>query len=194
MLADVPEGKPPTARLLVIAVLGAVVVTVAAGLAARQVYGGSEQPAGQPSAAAETTEPPGSPIVDATEDARNHPLYEQVRELLQRHFNAINDHSYERWTETVTAVRVRVQPKERWFADYRSTRDGSIVLYRLETTSAKQAKALIEFVSVQNPDDAPLHLKVGCIRWHVVYPLAQEGGGWRFDGASAGASNQLEEC
>jgi hypothetical protein len=194
MLADVPEGKPRTVRWLVIAVLGVAVVTVVAGLAARQVYRGSGQPVGESAAAGETTEPPGSPTVGATEDARRHPLYEPVREMLQRHFNAINDHSYERWTETVTTGRVKATPKERWFRDYRSTKDGSIVVYRLETASDEQARVLIELVSVQEPGDAPPQLQVGCIRWHVVYPLAQENGEWRIDGGSAGASAQLERC
>jgi hypothetical protein len=140
------------------------------------------------------SEQPGPKEVRGTPDATLHPLYGTVRELLQRNFDAINNRDYAAWQRIVTPERMERQPEERWRADYRSTQDGSVVIYRIEVAEDDTALVLLTFVSVQDPSDAPKELPVDCIRWSVVFPLSLQGDGWKLDSSPASASPQHERC
>jgi hypothetical protein len=139
-------------------------------------------------------EQPGSRSVEATADATTHPLYETVRQLLQTYFDAINGKRYDRWKTTVSKRRIEVQPQDDWEFAYRSSRDGSIVVYRIESGPTDSARVMLGFTSVQDPQDAPLELPVDCIRWRVIFPLTVEDGTWKLDSGPTAASPQHEEC
>ncbi|MGX7826968.1 hypothetical protein ACTG9Q_17930 [Actinokineospora sp. 24-640] len=180
------------------AVLLAVMVTAAGGLLARDLY--AETPVTPPAilptstSALPVAEQPGRRDVQGTQDATRHPMYETVRQLLQTHFDAINGRSYERWMTTVTSTVTKHRPEEDWRAAYRSTQDGSVVVYRVESGPAESARVFLSFVSTQDVADAPLELPEECIRWHVVYAVVIENGAWRIDAGATGASPQHDPC
>jgi hypothetical protein len=183
-----------------LAVLVAAVFAVAAGLVGREFYRRSEQPLQPPAVAAPSSGAvpsggqPGLPNVNATQDALQHPDYDEIRQLLQTHFDAINGRRYDRWKTTVTKARIQVMPESKWREDYRSTKDGNILIYRIEAAPGNGLRVLVGFTSTQNPEDAPPELPQQCIRWHIVLPLVREDGQWKLDVSPAGASPRHEEC
>ncbi|HEV2780894.1 MAG TPA: hypothetical protein VGX25_16030 [Actinophytocola sp.] len=178
-------------------VLLALLAAAVGGLVARQVYA-SPEPA-PPAAAvpsAGTVPPsdqPGSPTVMPTEEAAAHPRYETVRGLLQTYFDAINARDYARWRTVVSDRRAGNQPELKWRTDYRSTKDGSIAIWRIETGPA-DGRVLISFTSVQDVADAPLELPEPCIHWRVVIPLTMEDGAWKLDSGPSSSAPQHEKC
>ncbi|PPK69183.1 hypothetical protein V5P93_001561 [Actinokineospora auranticolor] len=192
--------RPERQRWLLPVVLVAVVICAAAAMVARELYATGNATAATPSPIlpSENVIPPsarpGPRDVRATQDAIRHPLYETVRQLLQTHFDAINGKNYARWRTTVTDARAKDMPEDNWRSAYRSTQDGTIVVYRIETGPANNARVLLSFVSQQDPADAPLELPVGCIRWNVVFPLTVAAGEWRIDAGATSASPQHDSC
>ena len=140
------------------------------------------------------SERPGPKVVGGTPDAIAHPLYKTVRDLLQRNFDSINGKDYDAWLSTVTEERAERQPESAWRAAYRSTEDGSVVIYRIELGEDDTARVLMTFVSVQNEADAPSELPSDCIQWSVVFPLIQSADGWKLDSSPAASSPQHERC
>lgn len=188
---------PPVA--LVVAVVGA----VAAGLLARDVYHrtGQSTPAEAvvlPSSGSTSSVPPGNQpgdrLVRLSVDASLHPDGERVQALLQRHFDAINDHDYKAWVQTVTSDRALKIPEPRWSGDYETTEDGSIVVQRIEASSPERLRAMMTFVSVQDVAKAPADLPERCIRWRVVFPIQAEEGSLRVDVGPENAASQFERC
>ncbi|MBW4721712.1 hypothetical protein [Saccharothrix obliqua] len=189
-----------SSRLLLPLVLVLVAVTAATGLVARDAYqrpavaagGRIAVPSG--TSAVPRSAQPGSAAVQLSPDAARHPDGERVRDLLQRYFDAINDHEYERWARTVTTQRVTRTPRDRWLADYRSTHDGTIAVHRVETVSPTRLRVLMTFVSTQDLANAPAELQADCIRWRVVYPVQEESGSLRVDFGTEGAGSQFTAC
>ncbi|HWE87840.1 MAG TPA: hypothetical protein VG317_00085 [Pseudonocardiaceae bacterium] len=185
-------------------VLGGVVLfTGAAGLVARAVYQGGDGSAGSgalpmvlPSAATSVpaSEEPGSPTVRLTDDAANYPLGGEVRTLLQTYFDSINSKSYDEWRSVVTDARQQGEPRSVWRADYRTTTDGSIDVYRIEQAPQGGLRVLLTFTSEQDVANAPPDLPSPCIHWQVVYPLTVENGAWKLDVGISSASPQRQRC
>ena len=195
-MASTTRGK----QLWLIPVLVVVIALTAVGaLIARDRYQEPSTPP-QDSAVLPTTTSvppaaqPGPRVVVGTEDATAHPLYEQTRTLLQTFFDAINNRDYDKWRSVVTRVRAEQQPEDVWVRSYRSSHDGSIVIYRIEMGRDGTARVLLSFVSTQDVKDAPPELPVSCIRWHVVFPLTAVDGTWLVDAGPTGSSPQHEEC
>ncbi len=186
-----PPDRPRQLWLLPVLLI-TVIATAVGGLLARTWYedaGPIEPAAVIPSpSSVPPGEQPGSRVVEGTPDAIAHPLYRTVRGLLQRYFDAINNRDYAAWQRTVISERVERQPEEKWLADYRSTQDGHIVIFRIELGEDDTARVLMTFTSVQDPVDAPQELPVGCINWNVVFPLVLEDDGWKLDSSPASAS------
>lgn len=185
-------------RWIFVLVLVAVIIAAAGGVAARAVY---SQPAESAASAVLPNEKPvppgkqpGDTTVTATTDAAGHPLYETVRGLLQTYFDSINNRRYDQWRTVVSTKRAKFQPEKDWSTAYRSTKDGSIVVYRIETGPTDTARILLSFTSVQDPRDAPLELPEGCIRWKVVFPLSLEEGSWKLDSGPTSSAPQHEVC
>jgi hypothetical protein len=107
---------------------------------------------------------------------------------------SINGRSYERWMTTVTADRIRVQPRREWLTAYRSTRDGSIIVRRIETTPDQRLQVLVSFTSTQDPADAPVGLPVACIRWNLALPLQRENGQLKISTVPAGTTPERSAC
>jgi hypothetical protein len=175
-----------------------VIATATGALVARSLY--QDQPPAQPAAVEPSpssvapNEQPGSPKVQGTADATAHPLFNTLQPLLQRYFDAINAKNYKDWSETVTSDRIEETPEEIWYRDYRTTRDGNIIVYRIETGGDDTARVLLQFTSTQDPKDAPQELPEACIRWNLVWPFAKEGGEWKLAAGETSSSPQHEAC
>lgn len=199
-----PATPPPgPLRLLVPVLIVVVSLTVGGGLLARELY----QPPRQGgdihdlrAAVPTTTKPvppvrqPGPAKVEFTGDAAAHPNAEPVERLLREYFDAINTRDYDRWTTTVVAERVRAQPREEWLANYRSTRDGSILVYRIEAAPEGGLTVLLGFTSTQDVADAPPRLPEPCIRWRLALPLTRQYGEWRIDTVAEGSTPEYTSC
>ena len=184
------------ARWVLPVVLVAMIATAVGALVARQIYA---EPATSPSVVLPSDHPlppgeqPGDPTVAGTPDATEHPLYETVRALLQTYFDAINNKRYDQW-RTVASKNLAKVSAEKWQADYRSTKDGSIVLRRIETGPANSARVLVSFTSVQELDNAPYELPAKCIRWRLVLPFTVEDGAWKLDTGLTNVASQHDTC
>lgn len=189
----------PRQLWLVPVLLITVIATALGALVARSLY--ADQPPALPTAVEPSassvppSEQPGSSEVKGTADATTHPLYNTLQPLLQRYFNAINEKDYEAWTQTVTAQRVTDQRGEgKWQEAYGTTRDGSIVMYRIEVTGDETARVLLQFTSTQTVANAPEELPAECIHWNVVWGFEKERGEWRLAAGSTSATPQHEAC
>lgn len=177
-------------------VLVVVIIAAAAGVVARAVYTRpvEEIEAAVPPQGTPPAEEPGDATVTATSDAAAHPLYGTMRALLQTYFDSINGRHYDQWRTVVSARRAKLQPEEDWRSAYQSTKDGSIVMYRIESGRDGTARILLSFTSVQDPALAPLELREPCIRWKVVFPVAYEEGAWKLDSGPTSSAPQHEKC
>lgn len=178
-------------------VLGAVVVaTAVSALVAHNLYRSSAAPppvvVSTGSATVPSSEEPGPTQVSVTPDAAQDTLHANVRQVLQTYFDAINDKRYDEWRSVVTSAMARQNPEKAFTQGYESTRDGSIVVYRVDTAPDGGLRVLLSFHSVQDVADAPTNFPHGCIAWRVVWPLTQDSDGtWRVD---AGTTEQYGPC
>lgn len=113
----------------------------------------------------------GSPGVEVSVDAWAHPGAQAVQDLLGRYFEAINTKNYIAWAATVTPARAGQQPETAWRQSYASTTDGTIRISRIDEVGPGKLAALVSYLSVQNPEDAPDGLKAGRICWRASFPL-----------------------
>lgn len=199
MPAPSPTPKRGTSQpWLLAAVLLAVVVALAAGLLARGLYVRSTKVATPPPTSSTASPPPdkqpGSRVVSMSTDAAAHPDGPAIRQALQAYFNAINDGAYSDWLNVVATDRAEDKTRAQFEENYRSTKDGSVNVYRIARAGPGQLRVLLSFTSVQDPNDAPSDFPRGCIRWRVVYPFTLENGRWKLDSGQAGASPQHDEC
>lgn len=176
----------------------AAVATVVGALLVRDLY--ADPDPRTPSAVLPTkpsippSKQPGSATVEGTQDATDHPLYDEVRALLQGYFDAINAKDYDMWRETVTDDRAKATPRQDWLVDFRSTQDGSPVIYRIELAGKGAARVLLTFTSTQDRADAPQELPTDCIHWNVVFPIETEGNQWKIASGVATAAPQHDAC
>lgn len=127
---------------------------------------------------------PGPATVELTPDAAAHPEHEAVRAVMQAYFDAINGRDYEAWKGTVTKARIQAKPRADWLNEFRTTKDGSILIYRIDSVSDKALRVFIGFISTQDPSLAPRDLPEACVRWNLTLPLIQEAGRWKVDTAT----------
>ena len=195
-----PPTAPARQRWLVPVLVAVVALTVGGGLLVRELYRQPESTDRQvvaalpPETSLRPDQQPGPRTVELTADAVAHPEDEPVRALLQTYFDAINDRSYDRWKTTVTTDRVRAKSQSEWLAEYRSTQDGSIIVYRIESTPQNGLQVLLAFTSTQNVADAPPNLPEACIRWRLALPVVREGGQWKVDTVPSGTVPESAKC
>ncbi|WP_340687459.1 hypothetical protein LCL61_15435 [Amycolatopsis coloradensis] len=194
------QPRPLSRQRWLIPVLVVVIsLTVGVGLLARDLYTRPEAAPTEPVVSESPTsvapeQQPGSPVVEVTPDVFAHPQYQSVRQVLQGYFDSINDRDYPKWTSVVTRERAKTKTAAEWKKDYQSTRDGSILVYRVEPSTPTMLRVLVAFTSTQDVEDAPLYLPEGCIRWRLVLPLRLESGSWRVDTTDGGTNPEHERC
>lgn len=184
--------------------LGVVVVVTAVGaLVAHTVYQRPAAAVATPPVVVPTesspvppTQEPGSPIVSVTPDVLRYPLHTQVQQLLQTYFDAINTQRYDLWRSVVTATMAKNKSERDFVAGYESTRDGSVVVYRVDPTIDGSLRVLLTFHSVQALADAPKDFQSRCIVWHVVWPLTfdPEDQRWKVDTGTTNEAPQRRAC
>jgi hypothetical protein len=139
---------------------------------------------------------PGDPTVSLSRDAAVHPEGADVRNLLQRHFDAINSRNYPGWQGTVVPERVRALPEPAFRTVYASTQDGTIRVDRIEDGPALASGfhdlvVRFRFVSVQSLDAAPQAVRAERICWNSSLPLV---GYPRRIGQTGGGSSLPRAC
>lgn len=116
----------------------------------------------------------GSTAVEVSADVWAHPASGPVQDLMARHFGAINAKNYPAWAATVSPVRAAELPEPAWREAYASTTDGTVRISRIDEVGPGRLLALVSFVSVQRPADAPDALRTGRICWRSTYALVGE--------------------
>ena len=194
-----PVPIPPHRWLIPVLVV-VVSLIVGGGLLAREVYRTPDArtdtmlalPSSTPRPLAQQ---PGSGTVELTPDAALHPEHEAVRQLLQTYFDAINSLDYEQWKTAVTRTRIQAKPRADWLKDYASTKDGSILVYRIDAVTDQDLRALVGFTRVQDPAKAPDDLPgASCVLWRLVLPLTQEAGHWLVDSVASYTTPEATRC
>jgi hypothetical protein len=175
-----------------------VIATALGALVTRDLYADPEPvpPAAvqAPPSEVPLSEQPGSPEVRGSQDSASNPLYNTLRALLQRYFDAINAKDYKLWSTTVTQNRLKSMPKEKWDAEFHTTTDGNIFMHRIEVTGDDTARVLLQFTSVQDLGNAPLELLERCINWDLVWAFERERGQWLLGAGVTNQSPQHEAC
>lgn len=99
--------------------------------------------------------------------AADDPQAAEIRDLLQRHFDAINSRDYELWATTVTKEQSDAVGPERWLEEYSTTSDseGSVIVIDQQPRQVQ-----LTFRSRQAPELAP-DKKSDCVIWSVTFPL-----------------------
>jgi hypothetical protein len=172
-------------------------VASAAGVAVRIIYSGSlrasaaQDTSGGPN---QVVAPPGSPVVQFSPAAAQHPDYGTVRSLLQIHFDSINIKRYDQWKTTVVSAKQRELPEPKWRDEYATTSDGTIQVHWIEPGPDGSLRVLLTFTSTQDPRDAPPNLPEPCLRWRVVYPMVQESGGLLLNTSGLPGSALVDRC
>lgn len=171
----------------------------AGGMVGRRLYSRptaapEAPPVVAPSTVTRVGDPPGPPTVRLTKGASDHPRHQAVHDVLQRYFDAVNAKEYQNWRGSVTQGFAASKPRSEWLHSYRTTRDGSIVVNRIESAGHGELRVLLSFVSTQNVQDAPRNFRHHCIRWRVVFPLALERGVWRIAADKAGSAPRHDAC
>lgn len=190
---------PARQRWLVPVLVVVLSITVGGGLLARELYRRPVVDTADPIALTTPTsvdkdDLPGPGDVKVTEDAARHPHGKAVQAVLQDYFDGINNHDYDQWARSVSKARISDNPRTTWTSDYKSTKDGSILLYRIEPGAGSSLRVLVGFTSTQSSNEAPEALKEGCIHWRLVLPMILEGGGYKIDTVTPGTLPEQEKC
>ncbi|KAA2264319.1 hypothetical protein F0L68_07825 [Solihabitans fulvus] len=195
------QASRASARWLWPVVALVVATSVAGGLLAREYYHRPQDQTPRPVAVQPSvqqsvprSEQPGDGAVKLSIDAAAHPDGEQVRAMLQRMFDAINSRQYAAWLAVVSARRSVPIAEEAWQSGYETTRDGTILVQRIETTGDSNLHVLLSFVSTQKPEKAPAEMPLPCLRWRVVYPMVFERGVLKFDPGVESKVPSYEGC
>lgn len=117
--------------------------------------------------------PSNNQTVQLSAAAKAQPRAEQVQQLLQAYFDAINNHDYGAWSDVVTTAQTTHQDSDRWLQAYASTVDSSIWVQSLSGTPLRAA---LRFTSEQDPELAPPDLQVDCIDWTLTYQIDEQDG------------------
>jgi hypothetical protein len=143
-----------------------------------------------------SSEEPGPTQVQITPDVSRDTLHTNIQQILQTYFDAINDKSYGQWRSVVTAAMARQNPEKAFLQGYESTKDGSIVVYRVDTSPDGGLRVLLTFHSVQDVADAPPTYPHTCIAWRVVWALTDnaDDNTWRVDAGTTDKSPQYGPC
>jgi hypothetical protein len=163
----------------------------AASPSASSVPAVSERPIGtathvpttpQPGSSAEqpptatVAEPGAVPQIEMSPRALSSPRAQEVADLLQRYFDAINRHDYDAWLTTVSRSQATRDPDD-WARDYKTTRDTDI--YVSDIQDGNPLLVRMQFMSHQAVELAPSAMPLPCVRWDVTYQVVDEGIGLR---------------
>ncbi len=116
-----------------------------------------------------------------------HRSADAVVDLLDRHFSAINERDHAGWAATVETRRDL--PADQWQRAFRSTTDSAVEVHSIAEVSGGVLVGL-QFVSEQQPADAPPELPVSRICWTVSWPVLELGSGGRIGTPERGSTGR----
>lgn len=184
-------------RLVLPVVIVAVSIAIGGGLLARDAYQTvAQRPVNDVSPTSlAPEEQPGPRKVQLTRDAAKHPQAETVTSLLQTYFDGINDRDFDGYKASVTSDKARDKTEQQWLVGYRTTKNGSVQVHRLEYGGKDRLVALVSFTSTQDPADAPVTLEdAKCIRWRQALPIVREQGHWKIANSPPGSIPGMTKC
>lgn len=123
-----------------------------------------------------SVEEPGLPVISMSPRALSSVRSQEVADLLQRFFGAINRHDYDAWLTTVSRSQA-TRDRDEWSKSYSTTRDTDI--YVSDIRDGNPLIVRMQFRSHQAVELAPTALPLPCVRWDVTYQLVDEGIGLR---------------
>jgi uncharacterized RDD family membrane protein YckC len=124
--------------------------------------------------------------------AQSEPEEQDVADLLDRYFTAINTRNYSGYTAT-QAADIRADMDESQFQDgYASTTDSDATLVDIVDTPNGGRGAQLTFTSNQDAADGPDGQS--CTDWTLTYALVTEGGSWKLDGIVDGTDHSHTAC
>jgi hypothetical protein len=124
--------------------------------------------------------------------AQSEPEEQDVADLLDRYFTAINTRDYSGYTDT-QAADIRADMDEAQFQDgYASTTDSGATLVDIVDTPGGGRGAQLTFTSNQDAADGPDGQI--CTDWTLTYALVTEGGSWKLDGLADGTDHSHTAC
>jgi len=96
----------------------------------------------------------------------------------------------------VTPSLAAEQTRQGFLDGYKTTHDGSIYVYRVDSAPNNGVRVLLSFTSVQALSDAPQNFPHMCIHWQVVVPLAWDvkAKQYEVDAGITGSSPQKQAC
>ncbi|HKN96753.1 MAG TPA: hypothetical protein VJX10_06535, partial [Pseudonocardiaceae bacterium] len=178
-----------------------VVVTAVAAVLAYTLYRPASKAAPIPvatgtSSTVPTGAEPGPGVVSVTPGVLRDPVHADVQRVLQAYFDAINNRRYDEWRSVVTSTMSSQKPRQEFLDGYESTRDGSILVYRVDRALDGSLRVLLAFHSTQSLADAPAGHRSGCLVWQVVYPMSWDprDAEWKVDVGPAATSPQVSAC
>lgn len=189
----------PVGRWLVPLLIVVGALAVGGGLLLREVYQQQRQAVAPPVTVPSLStipleEQPGSGLVQLTPDAAKHPQNDTVRSLLQAYFDGINLRNFDRWKTSVTIERALERSETAWRESYRTTKNGSILVHRIDTAPGDRLRVLFSFTSTQDLEHAPERFQHPCIRWRLALPLVRENEQWKIAPVPAGTKSEQDPC
>ena len=97
----------------------------------------------------------------------------EIQQVLQVYFDAINQHNYTGWSQSVSGKLAGEQDSAQWLEAYATTVDSSIWMQSMTDTPMQ---VRVRFTSQQDPDLAPKDLPAGCIEWSIIYRIESRQG------------------
>lgn len=116
---------------------------------------------------------------------------DEIRDLLQRYFDSINNRDYAAWVATVTSELSDELPEKRWLSEYGSTRDTDVNVVRIDR-ERDPFEVYITFRSRQDPKNSP-DKKSTCLDWKVTHPLVESEHGLLFE-RSVESAAEFQPC
>lgn len=106
----------------------------------------------------------GPATVTLAPSAAAHPRAAEIRDLVQRSFDARNARDYTAWTATISAATTARAAFDR---ETRTTRTGTVLLRRIDPVGGGDVVVPTGLVTTQDPADAPPDVRVPRLCWQV---------------------------
>lgn len=109
--------------------------------------------------------------VAVSAQAAGHPDAAAIRELVRRHFVAINTRDYQLWVDTVTPEQSAALTADEWAAAYATTVDSDVAVLAIDGNRW----VTMSFRSEQAPEKSPDGTST-CLLWRTTQPAVDDGG------------------
>jgi hypothetical protein len=130
--------------------------------------------------------PSGDGTVQLSSAATEHPRAKDVRQTLQRYFEAINGRDFDSWLTVVAADQAADQTADDWARKYSTTVDSNQMVADIQDDPLR---VRLMFTSEQDVEFAPKQLPATCINWDLTYLLAEQDGALVLSGIDPSAQS-----